>query len=135
MKRHSVEQSSSNEDASMTEWQVKRIQGHSVVHGATYYHVVWKPTWESEDKLPHMLPAITAWNVCHGYPECRTTSSDQFYATLEHWSGKVTGRKTVDGRAYYKIQWDATMEPEANLENAESAVSEYWDTWTKPRSA
>ncbi|WQF76902.1 Putative Chromo-like domain superfamily protein [Colletotrichum destructivum] len=131
MERQSVNQSSSDNDASMTEWQVERIQRHSVLRDAIYYHVVWKPTWESEDKLQHMLPDIIAWNTCHRYPESIRRPSNQFDPTLEHWSGKVIGRKEVDGLAYYKIQWEATMEPEANLENAKGLVRKYWDTFYK----
>ncbi|KAK1658563.1 hypothetical protein BDP55DRAFT_682596, partial [Colletotrichum godetiae] len=109
------------------EWQVKRIQGHSDFDGAIYYHVAWKPTWEPEDRPQHMLPVLVDWNELHGYSNSRRLPLRRYDPTLEHWSGEVTGRKEVDSMTFYKIKWQVTTEPAANLENAHSLVKKYWD--------
>ncbi|KAK1710573.1 uncharacterized protein BDZ83DRAFT_640369 [Colletotrichum acutatum] len=117
-----------SEDASSTsEWQVRHIQGHSNSGGTIYYRVAWEPTWEPADRLQHMLPVLLAWNKLHGCSYSRRVRSCQCDPTLEHWTGKVTGRKKVDGMVHYKIQWQVTTEPAVNLKNAQSLVKEYWD--------
>ncbi|KAL0929499.1 uncharacterized protein CTRU02_215410 [Colletotrichum truncatum] len=127
MRKQPGDQNKNENGTSATEWEMERIQRHCVVDDTIYYHVIWKPTWESEDRLQHMLPSIIAWNNCHGYPETRRKLVNQLDHTLENWSGEVIGRKNVDGLAHYKIQWDTTIEPEANLENATGLVKGYWN--------
>ncbi|KAK0367468.1 hypothetical protein CLIM01_15175 [Colletotrichum limetticola] len=122
----------SGNTSSTDEWQVKRIQGHSDFDGAIYYHVAWEPTWESEDRLQHMLPVLVAWDRLHGYSDSRRLPPRRYDNTLEHWSGEVAGRKTIDGLTYYKIEWQVTTEPEVNLESAESLVRKYWDNLRSP---
>ncbi|KAK0367461.1 hypothetical protein CLIM01_15182 [Colletotrichum limetticola] len=113
--------------SSTTEWQVRRIQGHSQSGDAIYYHVAWQPTWECRDRLQHMLPDLVSWDSLHGCVSSRRPPSRRYDPTLEHWSGEVAGRKEVDGLVYYKIEWQVTTEPAKNLENALSLVKEYWD--------
>ncbi|KAK2051194.1 hypothetical protein LY76DRAFT_416847 [Colletotrichum caudatum] len=128
MKTASIDQSNSDNGTTTTEWQVKQIQGHSDVRGAIYYHVVWEPTWESEDRLQHMLRDIVAWNKRYGYSDHGRKPLPQFDRTLKDWSGKIIGRKIVNSIVHYKIEWQETMEPEANLDNATSLLKDYWDT-------
>ncbi|OHE91744.1 hypothetical protein CORC01_12971 [Colletotrichum orchidophilum] len=111
----------------MTQWPVRQIQGHGEFDSVLYYNVAVEPTWESEDRLQHMLPALVAWDRRYGCSDSRKPPLRRYDPTLKHWSGKVTGRRQADGLAYYKIEWQVTREPAANLKNATSLAKEYWD--------
>ncbi|KAF4881284.1 hypothetical protein CGCFRS4_v015715 [Colletotrichum fructicola] len=125
MEQQPVYHSSNNDVISMMEWQVSRIQGHRKVRGVNRYHVVWKPSWEPAHRLQHMAKEIDAWNKAHDYADYGRQPLRQPDPVLSHWSGKVIDREERDGQTYYKIEWENTEEPEANLENAQALLNEY----------
>ncbi|KAF4881795.1 hypothetical protein CGCFRS4_v015195 [Colletotrichum fructicola] len=128
METQPVHRTSNKDEAhevSTMEWQVRRIQGHREIHGVIHYDVVWEPTWELGRRLQHMATEIIAWNKQHDYSDYKRQPSYRSDPVLKHWSGKVIGRDERDGETYYRIEWETTVEPEANLENASSLLSEY----------
>ncbi|KAK2758435.1 hypothetical protein CKAH01_16824 [Colletotrichum kahawae] len=126
METQPVYRTNNEGEASTMEWQVRTIQGHREIHGVIHYDVAWEPTWESGRRLQHMAKEIIAWNKRHDNSYYKRQSFHQFDPILKHWSGEIIGRDERDGQTYYEIEWQITTEPEANLENANGLLSEYW---------